>query len=179
MSDISTSIVPELTIYPNRFEKAKQIVEWLTDIKAIKGDKADCILSSALGYPIDSGAVVLTTEPKQLPFNLVVNGLQVVTEPSVFDAGENGLDSVICPNCKEDILAEEWNLEGFIKSENPLLECPLCEQQSDLNSYVIEPTWGFSNLGFTFWNWTGFTDDFIKEFEQKLGCKVKVVESII
>lgn len=179
MSDKSTSIVPELTSCLDRFNKAQQIVDWLIDIRAIKSYMTDCILSSEQGYPIDNGAITLTNEPQYLPFNLATNGLHVITEPSVFDAGENGLHSFVCPNCKEEILVEEWSFDDFVESGNPLLDCPICKQQSDLNNYAIEPTWGFSNLGFTFWNWTDLTDDFIKEFEQRLGCKVKIVVSRI
>jgi hypothetical protein len=179
MSDISTSIVPELTSYPNRQETAQQIVEWLVSIKAIKAVKTDCILSSEDGYPIDSGAEALTNETDYLPFDLAVNGLEVITIPTVFDAGENGLDSVVCPQCNEDIMAEQWSLKEYVETGNSLLQCPLCKQSSDLNQYVFEPTWGFSNLGFTFWNWAELTDEFIEAFEQRLGCKVKVVESHI
>jgi hypothetical protein len=32
-----------------------------------------------------------------------------------------------------------------------------------------------SNLGFTFWNWPPFKKDFLKEFEQKLQCKIEVI----
>ena len=43
----------------------------------------------------------------------------------------------------------------------------------------IKPEWGFSNLGFTFWNWPPFTDQFIKNFKQRLGCDVNIVFSHI
>lgn len=179
MSDISTTIVPEISDYPNRFERAQQVIDWLIDIHAIRAVKSDCILSSETGYPIDIGAKALTTEPQYLPFNLVTNGLQVVTERSVFDAGENGLDRFLCPNCREDIVSEDWDFTAFVETGNSMLECPLCNQSIELNEYIIEPIWGFSNLGFVFWNWSSLADDFIKEFERRLECNVKVVESRI
>lgn len=179
MSDNSTSIVPQLSDYPDRFSKAVEIVNWLITIDAIKPDKSDCTLSSEDGYAIAPGAKLLTTEPDYLPYGLVTNGLEVVTKRSVFDAGENGLDSFVCPKCNNDILTEEWDFKDFSENGNSLLTCPLCGNASELNYYQIEPAWGFSNLGFTFWNWTDLTDEFIQAFENKLGCKVKVVESHI
>lgn len=32
-----------------------------------------------------------------------------------------------------------------------------------------------SDLGFIFWNWMDFTEDFIEAFEEKLGCEVRVL----
>jgi hypothetical protein len=177
MSDTSTTIVPVITDYQNRFEKAQHIVEWLINIQAISPVKTNCILSSDTGYPIAEGAKSLTHNPEYLPFNLLTNGLEVITERTVFDAGENGLDSFICPNCKQDIVAEDWNFDDYFKTGNVSLICPLCSHSSDVNRFSIEPTWGFSNLGFTFWNWSDLKEDFIEEFENRLHCKVKVIES--
>lgn len=179
MSDTSTSIVPNIADYHDRLSKATEIVDWLVSIRAIKPNKSDCVLSSAQGYAIDTGAKALTDEPEYLPFGLITNGLEVVTERTVFHTGENGLDSFVCPQCYEDIASEEWNFSGFSENGNSLLECPLCHNASDINDYEIEPQWGFSNLGFTFWNWADLNDDFVEEFEKRLGCEVKIVESHI
>lgn len=179
MSDTSTTIVPELLNYPDRYKKAQSIVEWLVAIQAINPVKTNCVLSTDSGYPIAKGAKSLTHNPEYLPFNLLTNGLDVITERTVFDAGENGLDSFICPNCKQDIVAEDWNFDDYFQTGNGSLICPLCNQPSDINRFIIEPGWGFSNLGFTFWNWSNLKEDFIEEFENKLQCKVKVIESRI
>ena len=179
MSDTSTSIVPIITNYPDRERKAKEIVEWLIGIRAIKPDKTDCILSSATGYPINSGAKQLTPDIDNLPFFLKTNGLDLITERTVFHTGGNGIDSFVCPNCNEDILSEDWDFNKFHEDGNPMMICPLCKKESDLNNYFIEPAFGFSNLGFTFWNWPELNDSFIKEFERRLDCQVKVVWSHI
>ena len=179
MSDNSTTIVPQISDYPDRLIKAKEIIEWLVSIKAIKPNKSQCILSSGAGYPIDTGAMSLSNEPEYLPFDLVTNGLEVVTKRSVFDPGENGLESFICPQCNEDILTEEWDFMDYSENGNSLLTCPLCNHASELNHYLIEPEWGFSDLGFTFWNWPDLKDEFVEEFESRLECKVKIIESHI
>jgi uncharacterized protein YbaR (Trm112 family) len=177
MSDTSTSIVPQISDYPDRFLKATEIVDWLVSLKAVNPIKSDCILSSEPGYPISDGAQLLVNEPKYLPYGMIINGLEIVTKRTVFDAGENGLDGFVCPACNEDILAEEWNLAAFHETGNSLLVCPICKQVNEINDYLIEPAWAFSNLGFTFWNWPGFKDEILEEFEKRLNCKVKVVES--
>ncbi|TWJ04594.1 hypothetical protein JN11_00306 [Mucilaginibacter frigoritolerans] len=179
MSDSSTSIVPNITHFLDREVKAKQIIEWLVSIKAVKPVKTDCILSSELGYPIDKGASNLVDEPEYLPFSLRCNGLEVVTDREVFHTGQNGLDSFICPKCNENIISNEWDLNDYYETGNSLLLCPLCNNASDLNDYLIEPTWGFSNLGFTFWNWPPLKDEVVQEFEKILSCKVKIINSHI
>jgi hypothetical protein len=180
MSDTSTSIVPSIADYPDREQKARLIIDWLVNINAIKADKTDCILSSESGYPIDIGSKKLTYESEYLPFDLITNGLEVITTRTVFHSGENGIDTFICPLCNEDILSDAWAFfDDFYNNGNSTPTCPICKKRSALNDYLIEPAWGFSNLGFTFWNWPDFKEEVIKEFEQRLGCKVKVVSARI
>lgn len=176
MSDNSTSIVPKLTNYPDRLAKAQLIVNWLVSVEAVEPVKTDCVLGKAFGYPVGKGADALVDDPKYLPYRLIVCGLEVITENTVFHAGANGLDSFICPNCHQDILEGDWSLDDFVENGDPNLTCPLCNQAADLNDYNIEPTWGFSNLGFIFWNWPPLKDSFIAEFEQRLGCEVRIVD---
>lgn len=152
------------------------ITDWLVNIRAIKSEKTDCILSSEFGYPIDIGARELTDEAEYLPFSLSTSGLEVITNRTIFHTGENGVDSFMCPLCNEDILADAWAFfDDYYNNGNSMFDCPACKKKSDINDYIIEPAWGFSNLGFTFWHWPDFKENFIKEFEERLGCKVKVV----
>lgn len=176
MSDISLSIVPYEIVFQDRVQKAQQVVDWLISLNIIKPDKTDCILSKESGYPIDSKAVDITDDPNDLPYSLKTNGLQVITERTVFDAGEYGLDSFICPQCGEDIISLEWTLEDYHTHGDTVMSCPACHKDNSLNDYIIEPTWAFSNLGFTFWNWPSLKQEVIEDFERLLGCKVKVVE---
>ena len=36
---------------------------------------------------------------------------------------------------------------------------------SDIHQSEFTPEWGFSDLGFTFWNWSSLTDNFIADFK--------------
>lgn len=176
MSDHSISIVPKLSSYPDKQNKAKEILDWLVVLDIVKPTLSDCVLSSNSGYAVSQGANLVTTEPAHLPFDLITNGLELITERQVFHTGENGIEQLICPSCKQDIANEDWEFLsewGDNKSNN--LTCPLCSVASDIHNFKFTPEWGFSDFGFTFWNWPNLTKNFINDFKQKLGCDINIV----
>lgn len=107
MSDHSISIVPRQSSYPDNKVKAKEIIDWLISLNIVKPTLSDCILSSDNGYAISDGAKQVTNLPDELPFDLITNGLEIITERQIFHTGENGMDECLCPNCKTDIASEE------------------------------------------------------------------------
>ncbi|HEV8515199.1 MAG TPA: hypothetical protein VGQ59_18080 [Cyclobacteriaceae bacterium] len=176
MSDHSITIVPRQSSYSNNKIKAREILNWLISLDIVKPILSDCVLSSDNGYAISDGARRVTNPPDELPFDLITNGLQIITERQVFDTGENGMDECICPNCKENISSEDWSFfNDWNEQKSNNLTCPLCNVQTDIHQFTFSPDWGFSDLGFTFWNWPDLTDEFIEEFKQKLGCDISVV----
>jgi hypothetical protein len=175
MSDYSISIVPRLSNYPDKEIKAKEILDWLISLEIVKAIPSDCILGEGNGYGISQGAVKVVTLPKELPFELSVNGLEITTERTVFDTGENFTEQLICPNCQEDIAFEDWDLESWTSEESDDLTCNACGDKSNIHSYTFEPQMGFSNLGFTFWNWPKLKTDFINSFKEKLNCEIDIV----
>lgn len=176
MSDHSISIVPRQSAYPDKEFKAKEILDWLISLDIVKPTLSDCVLSSNNGYPISDGAKTISSEPDLLPFDLWTNGLAIVTEREVFHTGQNGMEELICPNCKQDIANEGWDfLSNWSDNKSNDLVCPLCDVAADIHQFKFSPEWGFSDLGFTFWNWSGLTDDFINEFRHKLGCDINLV----
>jgi len=180
MSDHSISIVPKLSAYPNREAKAKEILEWLVSVDIIKPALSDCSLGQGGGYAISQGAKQVTTEPEYLPFGLVANGLEITTKRELFLAGENGMDELICPNCKQNIASQDWDfLNEWVSNISNNLTCPACNVSSDIQKFKFTPEWGFSDLGFTFWNWPSLADDFIEEFKQRLGCDIDIVHAWI
>lgn len=179
MSDSSIAIVPKVTAFGAKDEKAKEILEWLISKDVVKPEITDCTLGKSGGYAISNGARNIVKEPEYLPFDLVTNGLEIVTERTVFDTGENFVDIIICPTCKTDISAEDWNLRPWAESTADGMTCPSCGSQSELHNYTFDPAWGFSDLGFIFWNWTEFNDEFIKEFKEKLTSEINTVYSRI
>ena len=79
MSDHSISIVPKLSIYPDKEKKAKEILDWLISLDIVKPTLSNCVLSSDTGYAISNGARNVTKEPDNLPFDLITNGLDIIT----------------------------------------------------------------------------------------------------
>jgi len=175
MSDYSISFVSKQSSFPNNNVKAKEIIDWLIYQDIIKPNLTNCILSSEKGYSISDGAKQITISPDKLPFSLITNGLEIITERQVFDTGENFIDELICPDCNENIVSEEWDLSPWSNQESDNLICPLCGNEAEIHDYIFKPEWGFSDLGFTFWNWPDFTKKFIDEFKEKLDCDIAIV----
>lgn len=174
MSDHSTSFVPKQSYYPNRVAKAKEILDWLTSQNIVQLAKSDCTLGEE-GYALSTGAQQVTDLPDELPVDLITNGLEIVTERQVFDTGGNRVDQLICPACRENITFDEWDVNPWAEREGDTMECPRCETKSEVHIYRFEPEWGFSDLGFTFWNWPPFSKGFIDEFQSRLGCEMAIV----
>ena len=179
MSDFSISIVPRRSKYPNNKLKAKEILDWLVSRDIVKATPSDCILSSETGYAISKGARKVAFSPDDLQYDLVVNGLEIVTERQVFDTGSNGIDVCICTICKENIAFDDFDLNPWNNNESDNLACPLCGNETDIHNYTFAPEWGFSDLGFKFWNWSNFSDEFIDELKKKLNCEISIVQQHI
>jgi hypothetical protein len=85
------------------------------------------------------------------------------------------LDELICPNCRNDTASKDWDLTPWFEQESTGLICLQCGQEAEIHSYNFKPAWGFSDLGFSFWNWPALTQQFIEQFEERLGCAVSIV----
>ena len=181
MSDSSISIVCKKSRYLNNKEKAQEILEWLVVKNIVDSTVSDCTLGSENGYTVSKGAESVVEEPRFLRFGPgQVNGLSFITERTIFHTGGNGMEELICPSCKNDISQEGWDFfDPWAGGETDDLTCPSCGNSNEIHDYSFKPEWGFSNLGFTFWNWPPFTDQFIKDFKQRLGCDVNIVFSHI
>jgi hypothetical protein len=180
MSDNSISIVPKLSVYPGRENKAMEILDWLVGLDIVKPILTDCVLSKDEGYPLSAGARVITYEPQYLPYDLVTNGLEIFTDRRIYDAGENGMEELICPHCGQDFANEDWEfLNDWAEGASNNLVCPLCNVGTEIHQFRFTPEWGFSDLGFTFWNWPEFTGRFIEDFKQRLGCDINIVRARI
>ena len=180
MSDRNITIVPQKSIYPDKESKAIEILDWLISLDIVKPVPSDCILSAEYGYAISNGAKLITNHPDDLPFGLFINGLEIITQKQVFDTGQNGIDELICPHCQDDISSEDWNfLNDWYEQESDNILCPLCKVSNPIHQFKFTPKWGFSNLGFRFWNWPDLKDEFVNQLGNKLGCNVSVVYQCI
>lgn len=177
MGSISISLVPRISEFKNQEEKAKEIIDWLIEIDVIKSKESKCVLGlEDYGYAISNGAKKIVTEPDYLPYDLSANGLEVEFGRQIYTSMENGIDELVCPNCKENIASEDWNFfNEWASKESDNLTCPKCKNSNEIHSYTFDPVWGFSDIGFVFWNWVEFKEAFLEEFENKIGCEIDMV----
>lgn len=176
MSDFSISIVPRLSAYPEPETRAAAVLAWLVAQRIVAAPPSDCLLGPQQGYAPGPGAAAVVQEPRRLPWRLQTNGLELTTERRIFDSGGNDVEAVICPRCRTDIKEYDWDfLAPWAEGEADELCCPHCGAASSVHAYRFVPAWGFSNLGFTFWNWPAFTEAFLADFGAQLGCAVEVV----
>jgi DNA-directed RNA polymerase subunit RPC12/RpoP len=180
MSDNSISIVCKKSTYPHNKDKAAEILEWLVSCNIVKPTLSDCVLGSTNGYAVSDGAKAVVNEPDYLRYGLATNGFEIVTERTIFDTGGNGMRELICLKCKTDISQENWDfLQPWSDGETDGLLCPACGERNEIHNFDFVPEWGFSDLGFTFWNWPPFKNEFINDFKQRLGCDINIVFSHI
>ena len=168
------SLVARKSGFENKEQKIREIVDWLIETDVIKSQKTDCILSDEPGYPISEGAKKVVLEPDWLPFDSSTNGLEIITTRSVFHS--NIINVLICPSCNENIAEEDWDFfNEWASGESDNLTCPKCGIPKEIHLFKFDPAWGFSDLGFTFWEGHEFTQQFIRDFERKLGTEVDIV----
>jgi hypothetical protein len=185
MGDYFTKIIPSLLEVDDVERKTDTALAWLIEKNIIKPVKTDCVLG--LGYPPNIGIKnIFDVEPSQNNLasylQLATNGLEIVTERTVFDAGQAGLDVVECPVCYENIIEGEWGefLSDWVENGNGIMACDCCRQQSAINSYRFiagNTQWGFSNFGLIFWNLPNpsISRAFLKEMEIIVGSEVMLI----
>lgn len=182
MGDYATYLVPERCRIdaPEREELARRMVDWLQDKGWIEREKSECVLSGdGNGWRFTpEGARHMADADHE---DLVTYGFCVETHETkgVFTNYEGGLESARCPVCGAEIVEDFYDLvEAWYMAEDwPPVTCPVCGKASDIRTFMLEPTWGFSQIGFGFWNLhEDLTEDFVAEFSAVLGEPVRVVE---
>jgi hypothetical protein len=94
MGDFYTSIVPTVKEYPNRHEKAKEILEWLISLDIVEPEKSDCVYNEEGGYAISKGALNYADGTGYVTHRIDeglggIFGLEIITEMNCFHPGEN------------------------------------------------------------------------------------------
>ena len=178
MSNHSISLVPKKSLCPNRDLIIKNILEWLISYNIIEAEISDCILGKTGGYRGAQGLKNIVQHSEDLTTLLKYKtfGLEIVKDKNVFDTGENGLESMTCPNCNKKYDVEVYNfITIWWDTQETDIFCTACDKIYDINEYLFRPQWAFSNLGFKFWNFPQFTSQFIEEFQLRLQCDVVIV----
>lgn len=184
-----TSYAPKQRTYQgDRFAKAEEIFQWLLAEDAIKPEKNEDGISSEDVYFFSEGILNFLDVPAERLFNTpsLWAGFSYTTKREVYCPIENWDKGPACPVCADDLnpcTAEGEGMnrlsEGIGKwmetgEELPVV-CPACNSSSSLADYRFVPDWGFSDLGFKFYECTKLSGAFVEELECRLGCRVWIV----
>lgn len=183
------SYVPrQLTYQGDRFAKAEEIFQWLLAENVIKPEKNEEGLSGNVYYFSDGIQKFLDVPVKSMfDTPAYCAGFTCTTKRDVYCPVENWDKGPICPCCESDLNPntnddEGWNRclgEGMWKwretGETPSIVCPTCHNSASLADYRFVPDWGFSDLGFTFYECPKLNRSFVDELERRLACRVWIV----
>jgi hypothetical protein len=177
MSASFISIVPVNVNKVEAKELADKVIDHLTKKKIINRELTDCILGKNGHSPGDNFKDAIDGDDYGLK-DLLTNGLEIITTREVFHNGGNEINEINCPNCKTNIIEADW-IEAINEWANEtgldIVTCPNCSIEHSITDYNFIPTWGFGDLGFTFWNWPDLKDEFIKDIEKTLKRPVKLI----
>jgi hypothetical protein len=161
---------------------ASKIQKWLVDegiIEAIATN--DCVLGNGLGYPPGPNCINIVENADLFPENYWTDGLEIITERTVFHPGQGGIEQVICPYCNTYIADEIYfkavveAIDNWYAGNEGRLQCSNCGVMTPVIQWGFEPIWGFGNLGFKFWNWPRLKDSFVANLSEQLGHQTLLV----
>lgn len=182
MGDHFLTLTPErLDIQPPEQDAMeKRVVEWMQKHGWVEKEKSDCTFKEGGGWRFTpSGAEHIADERGR---GLSIYGFNVEKfdgkrGKGVFTNLEGGLEAAYCPACGGNVETQFYDMVGgWCAAEGfPPVKCPLCGAESGIQDYRCEPPWGFSQIGFQFWNIGEITPEFLEEFAAMLGEPVRVV----
>ena len=141
---------------------AERVVAELVALGLVKPEPCDCTLRET-GYPPAQGVFQYLKAPDDMLMRLRTNGLEVEAKRSVHVTVN--VERVLCPACgasTEDLSRLRWQeaVGEWYEGGEGALSCPACLRKASVAAWVHEPTCGFGNLAFTFWNWPPFTSGY-------------------
>lgn len=183
MSDSFISLIPAKESWEDAEAKAKEIVDWLIQLEVIRPERTPCGPEGELAYPPHQHCHKVLQHFGDDDFlNLTENGLEVTTDRNLFMTWD-GYEKIICPECNNDVVEVEDEIQmaigEWLEGGEPIVECPKCHGTSPVGHYRFYEddflAGAISNLGFTFWNWSEFSAEFLSDFEVHLGSSLKVI----
>ncbi|MDO0913999.1 hypothetical protein QQM39_25170 [Streptomyces sp. DT2A-34] len=152
---------------------AERVVEWLVAEGIVLAELTDCVLGQPLGHPPGPNwqRAVAPDDADADPWD----GLAVYTGRTVFHGGQGGPEAVTCPRCgvTTRLITDEWDLINDVwvpfglaidvwhKTGTAQVDCPACTRPVPLPDWAwADDYFAFAHLGFEFWNWPPFTEEF-------------------
>ena len=158
MGDWFETVVDPLVDAADAPAVADRVVAELIAAGLLKPVRTDCAVAG-LGYPPAPGVLDYLKAPDAQLMQLQANGLEVTVRRSVHVNVD--VKRIVCPGCgaaTEDLSGLAWQdaVGEWYEGGQGAISCPVCLQQTSVAAWVHEPTCGFGNLAFTFWNWPPF-----------------------
>lgn len=187
MGDWFQTIVDKDVSARNAAALGADILDWLIGAGVVVAERDGCVLGAVFGHrPGPAVAEVVDSTAGDPSFrDLWANGLALITERSVFDAGQGEPEAVSCPRCgsttrlvddRYELIPEVWELFGasiyaWEEGEDDIaVTCPSCAQPVEPADWIwADDHLVLAHLGFKFWNWPPFRPDFLAEFARRLG----------
>ncbi|MCY1019926.1 hypothetical protein [Pyxidicoccus sp. MSG2] len=164
--DVSAEDAPRL---------AAKIRDWLIARRIIEPELSDCTLGDPGHRPGPEYALAQET-PNSDVLHLSTNGLQIEVGRTVLYNLQPELTCRVCgarfePGRGYQDAVSIW----FEGNDAVTFGCPQCHTPERLTQWDGASPWGFSHLGFTFWNWSVLSERFIREVSEQLGRRTLVV----
>ena len=183
MGDSCIHLVPQAPIdIPQAEEAAHRALTWFLELGIVEPTLSDCILSDRRGYRFTSKVQDILDFPDVLATGLQAFGLEIhFGSRKVFHTVEGTTTfEFTCPSCKFDQGWDSMNgIELWLQHKLNEIECPNCTRTSPIQNYHTNPLWGFSNLGFTLWNFSyadNIRTDFLNSLAQIIGHKILAID---
>lgn len=172
-------LVPQISTFPGHEAKARAILRWLAKREIVEALPTTSGLGAkGMAYAIGPGARHVVEQPQHLPFDLSVNGLEIITRRCIYTPTEGFLEEAGCPECRKEVGEALFDsLDEWMPGHTDNFICPECGHEDDINGFLFLQPCGFSNLGFIFNNWGAarFTRGFLEEFTERLGYPASLV----
>ena len=164
------------------------ILDWLMEEQIVQAERSDCVLSDRLGYRPGRNFMNATGEDENRNvMNMhyegfrtsVTNGLDIIAHREVSLDLEDDMGRAVCNGCGTTNTNDDaWSRavqEWYDDSGEGLLACESCGKTQRVVEWPHQPPIGFGALTFKFWNWPGISQDFVREFERRLGHRVVLI----
>ena len=167
----------------------ERLLGWLIETGIVVDTPSDNVLGANLGYGPGPRNTAAVTEPDANMLTLRTNGLHVIADRYVYDAGQDGVGPVVCPWCgvrdvledrKTFELSDRWDelsaaFGRWLDGGDGELACLHCQREVGLKDWRWEePVYAFGSLGVRIWNWPPLAGSFVADVARVLGHRVVV-----
>ncbi|MGE0773390.1 MAG: hypothetical protein AB7K37_16880 [Cyclobacteriaceae bacterium] len=177
MSDTFITIVPKSVTSEQARILSKTTLDWLANKGIISDETTNCVPGPNGGYSPGQNYKDIINEDYPDFLKLDINGLEIINRRQVYDNGQNGLEGIICPSCGGDNIETDWGqaIASWDGGGDGNLKCSHCGNENSILDYDFNPTWGFGDLGLTFWNWPALSSTFLDDLKNFWDRDLKII----